>query len=107
MSWQTQGEATAIVYGSTSADFAGGSFPTLCSMKGGQMILALAVNTASTVIVRHNSVNITLNSGAQLVADSMYRFSIDLPQDATFSIRFGATLTVRYIVLKSEPEYPV
>lgn len=107
MSWQRQAEATALSYSSTSADLSGTGIPTTCTMRGGQMILSYAHSAAAYPIIRHNSVNLPLNNAVALGAESMARFSIDLPEGASFTIRFSATGTVRFLTLKSEPEKPV
>lgn len=71
---------------------------------GGAHRLYVATDTATTVIVRYNGDNITLNSGNQIAANSMYAFSISFRQGDTYTIRFGSSNQIHTLILDQLPE---
>lgn len=61
--------------------------------------ICIALDTATTLLIRHNSVNLKMNAGASLVADALYTFSIELPGGESFTIRTGASCTIRTVTI--------
>lgn len=71
---------------------------------GGAHRIFVSLDTASTMIVRYNSDNITLNAGSQLVAGSMYAFSVCFRKGDTYTIRFGSSTQVQHLIVDELPQ---
>lgn len=65
----------------------------------GAIRVCISVNTASIVYIRHNSVNLALNSGIALIADALYTFTLALPPLDTFTLRIGTNCTINVVTI--------
>ena len=64
--------------------------------------ITVAVSVATTAIVRIAGVDLTLNSGDNLVAGALYTFSMQYDESEVTSIRFGANCTIRKLAVSEE-----
>lgn len=72
----------------------GGAATTIIVPYDGAIRLTIAVGTASTLIIRYNSVSILLNSGVALAANTLYTFGFELPAGESFQVWLGTSATV-------------
>ena len=80
-------------------DYPGSGTITVPAGSDGALRLCISVGTASIVYIRHNSVNLALNSGIALTADCLYTVTLELPAGETFSLRIGTNCTINVVTI--------
>jgi len=88
--------ATAL----TAAKYAANALPDLTAFKGSFTVnVTVCYDQTNTMTAIINSQNCLLNSGANLVANALYTFALQLTAGDTLNFLFGATGNVLYMLV--------
>ena len=83
----------------TAAKYAANQLPQLPPSGAFTVNVTVAVDVAMTMTAIINSQNVTLNSGANLVANSLMTFAFQLASGDTLNFQFGGSNNVLYLLV--------